>query len=219
VFRGTELVVDSSFLQSKGYRGRSLWTRRLLGVVQYSRLAQLLNRVRHVQRKEERLRDNAPDPTEEAGLSNEIDRPPASPEWTEAWRVTEALLRATRDECRKHNTPFAIVTLTRGKQVNPNLAERQKYVEQSGVKDLYYAERRLAEFGRREGIPVLNLAPIMARQAAERKVYFHAHQQTLGIGHWTEEGNRVAGELIAAWLDGDLADSSYHLPRPDLTIR
>jgi hypothetical protein len=232
VFRGENLVLDSSFLQSKGYRGRSLWTRRLLGVVQHSRVAQLVNRVRHLDRKDERKQRNAAgsaaaagsagdeggDPGDEVGLNDEVLLPPTTPEWQEAWRVTEGLLRMMRDDCRRKRTPFAIVTLTRGVEVTPVREQKEKFLRHLGAKDLYYPERRLAEFGKREGIPVLNLAPAMAQQAEERHVYFHANQGVPGVGHWNEEGNRVVGELIASWLAGGLADSSRTAP-PGLTAR
>jgi hypothetical protein len=215
VFRGTDLVLDTSFLQSGAYRSRAVWTRRLLGVVQDSRLVQLLNRVRHLRRKSERQRPNADAaPRDEVGLGVEVGLPPTTPDWQEAWRVTEGILRMMRDECRRKRTPFAIVTVTRGIQVTPVPEIKEKFLRQLGAKDLYYPERRLAEFGKREGIPVLTLAPTMAKQAEERQVYFHAHHDSLGIGHWTEEGHRAAGELIASWLAGKLADRSITRSQP-----
>jgi hypothetical protein len=227
VFRGANLVVDSSFLQSKGYRGRSLWTKQLLKVVQHSRVAQLVNRVRHLDRKDERQQRNAGgspgvgggSPEDELGLNDEVLLPPAKPDWQEAWRVTEGLLRVMRDDCRRKHTPFAIVTLTRGIQVTPVHQEKEEFLRHLGAKDLYYPERRLAEFGKREGIPVLNLAPAMAQQAEDRHVYFHAHQGTPGVGHWSEEGNRVVGELIASWLAGGLADPTATGSQPSLIAR
>jgi len=213
VYRDGKLVLDSSFLQSKGYRSRALWTRQLLAVVKYSRVAQLVNRVRHAGRKNERLREQAGAlPGDEVGMRDEVQLPPTSPEWREAWRVTEGLIRLMRDECRKQNTPFAIVTLTRGIQVTPVRERKEKFMRQLGAKDLYYPERRLAEFGKREGIPVFNLAPIMARHAEEQQVYYHAHHDSLGIGHWSEAGNYAAGELIAHWLAREFAPRSATSP-------
>jgi hypothetical protein len=209
VFQGDTLVLDSSFVQSKGYRSRAVWTRKLLGLVQHSRLAQLANRVRHLRRRDEGRRENAAGaPGDEVGMRDEVQLPPSTPDWQMAWRVTEALLRRMRDECRSHNTPFAIVTLTRGIQVTPVHERKERFLRQLGAKDLYYPERRLDEFGNREGIPVHNLAPTMAQMADARHVFFHADADSLGIGHWNEEGNRVAGELIASWLAEQLADSS-----------
>jgi hypothetical protein len=187
----------------------------MLGVVTHSRLAQLINRVRHLRVKDERQQANAGDDEgDELGLRDEVQTPPKTPEWTEAWRVTEGVLRLMRDDCRARHTPFALVTLTRGIQVTPDRAEKERFLRQLGAKDLYYPERRLSEFGRQAGIPVLNLAPSMAEEAERRHVYFHAHGDSLGIGHWNVAGHQAAGERIAAWLADELAhDSTMAIPR------
>ena len=207
VYRGEALVLDTSFLATKAYRSRAMWTRRLLGVVQRSSLIQLINRVRHASRRSERQQQNMGGSIQgdELGLRDEVQLPPATEDWREAWRVTEGVLRLMRDECRSRHTPFALVTLTRGTQVTPIRAQQESTLRQLGVTDLFYPERRLAEFGRREGIPVLNLAPSMAVEATQRQVYFHALGDSLGIGHWNSAGHQAAGERIAAWLAGELA--------------
>ena len=209
VFRGDRLVLDSSFVQARGYRSRALWTRRMLDVVTHFRLAQLVNRVRHLRRKGERQEANAgADQGDELGLRDEVQMPPTTTEWQEAWKVTEGVLRLMRDDCRTRHTPFALVTLTRGIQVTPVREEKERFLRQLGTKDLYYPERRLSEFGRQEGIPVLNLAPSMAEEAERRHVYFHAHGKDLGVGHWNVAGHHAAGERIAAWLADELAHDS-----------
>jgi hypothetical protein len=200
VYQGNRLVLDTTFRSVPGYRSRAVWTRRMLTVVQHSRLAQVINKVRRVQRKSERQERNAGDRADELGLRDEVQGPPTTPEWREAWRVTEGVLRLMRDECRMKGTPFAIVTLTRGIQVTPDRKKKERFLRELGAEDLYYPERRLAELGKREGIPVLNLAPSMAQEAEERQVYFHAADQIAGIGHWNEEGHRTAGQRIAAWV-------------------
>ena len=137
----------------------------MLTLVKNSRLAQVANRVRKTRRKDERQARNAgARPEEELGLRDEVHLPPATPEWREAWRVTEGVLRLMRDECRTRRTPLAIVTLTRGIQVSPDREKKKEFLRQLGAEDLYYPERRLTEFGEREGIPVLNLAPTMAKE-------------------------------------------------------
>jgi hypothetical protein len=208
-FQGDTLVLDSSFVHTKGYRSRALWTRELFGVVQHSRLAQLLNRVRHLRRKSEGMQQNARGaPGDEVGMRDEVQLPPTTPDWQMAWKITEGLIRMMRDDCRSHHTPFAMVTLTRGIQVTPMRERKERFLQQLGAKDLYYPERRLDEFGNREGIPVYNLAPVMAQMAEERHVYFHADNDSLGVGHWNVEGNRVAGELMANWLAGALSQGT-----------
>ena len=209
VYEGDQLVLDSSFLQSKGYRSRAFWTRELLGVMQHSRLAQLINRGRRLERRGERNERNASgDPAEEVGLRDEVQLPPTTPEWKEAWKVTEGLLLLIRDECRKHNTPFGLVTLTRGIQVAPSREKKERFLRSLGATDLFYPDRRITEFGKREGIPVLNLAPIMSEQAETLQVYYHRFNDQLGVGHWSREGNQAAGDLMASWVATQFADSA-----------
>jgi hypothetical protein len=202
VFNGAHLVVDTSFLKSKEYLARSTRTSRmLLGLVQHSRLIQLFNQVRHSRRAGQRQEDRGNAAPDELGLDDNIYLPPSPDgDWHQAWKVTEGVLRLMRDECRSKHVPFAVVTLTTGIQVQPVLEEREKLLRRLGVKDLYYPDRRLAEFGRREGISVLNLAPPMARQAEERHVFFHGFDGRLGRGHWNRDGHQFAGELLASWI-------------------
>lgn len=199
-YQGNRLVLDTTFRSAPGYRSRTVWTRRMLTVVQHSRLAQVVNRVRKVRRKSERQARNAGERTDELGLRDEVHVPPTTSEWREAWRITEGVLRLMRDESRSRGTPFALVTLTRGIQVTPDRARKDRFLRELGADDLYYPERRLADFGKRAGVPVLNLAPSMAQEAERRGVYFHAVGESQGIGHWNTEGHRAAGERIAAWL-------------------
>ncbi len=209
VYEGDQLVLDSSFLQSKGYRSRAFWTRELLGVMQHSRLAQLINRGRRLERRGERNERNASgDPADEVGLRDEVQLPPTTPEWKEAWKVTEGLLLLIRDECRKHNTPFGLVTLTRGIQVAPSREKKERFLRSLGATDLFYPDRRITEFGKREGIPVLNLAPIMSEQAETLQVYYHRFNDQLGVGHWSREGNQAAGDLMASWVATQFPDSA-----------
>ncbi len=205
VYQGEQLVLDTSYLQSEGYRARAIGTKMLRGAVQHSRLVQLLNRVRNLRRRGERQRYQAGGTEQEAGLHEEVYLPPATPEWQAAWKLTEGLLRLIRDECRTKQTPCAIITLTAGNQVSPQPEKKEALRRRLGVKDLYYPERRLSEFAKGEGIPLLALAPIMAEDAEKRKVFFHSHYNVPGTGHWNPEGHRVAGNLIAAWLAREMA--------------
>ncbi len=128
-------------------------------------LCELLLRGRHLRRRTERhQRHKGEDTEDELGLRDEVQLPPSTPEWTEAWRVTEGVLVLMRDECRKHETPFGVVTLTRNIQVSPDKQKKEEFLRRLGATDMFYPERRIADLGKREGIPVLNLAPPWRRR-------------------------------------------------------
>jgi hypothetical protein len=204
VFRDGKLVLDDSFLKSGEYLSRNTWTSRMLQrLVQQSRLAQLVNDARYAWRLGRRQQDRAAAGPDELGLSENIYLPPApNSDWSEAWKVTEGVLRLMLAESRRNNTPFVLVTLSNGIQVDPVSQQRDQLLRRLGVSDLFYPERRLAALGKEAGIPVLNLAPTMARHAADKRVFFHGFDDRLGRGHWNESGHQFAGEAIASWIAG-----------------
>ncbi len=70
-----------------------------------------------------------------------------------------------------------------------------------GVKDLLYPDMRVRALCDRENIPVITLAPAMAKYAQSHKVFLHGFPNaTMGFGHWNQAGNELAGKLIAARL-------------------
>ncbi|MGQ9689155.1 MAG: SGNH/GDSL hydrolase family protein [Desulfobaccales bacterium] len=140
----------------------------------------------------------------EAGIPDNIYRPPISQVWQEAWKVTEALLRLLRDEVAAAGARFYLVVLTNGPQVHPDPKVRAAFAQSLGIEDLFYPDRRLENFCRQEGIPVLLLAPVFQAEATRQKVFFHGFADNLGRGHWNRDGHRLAGQLLARWLCGQL---------------
>src|SRR5690242_17531954 len=77
-YRDSTRVLDTSFVRAVGYQSRSARTRTMLWLVQHSRLAQLINRVRHLSRRDERQRVHlgGGTPGHEVGLRDEVQIPP-----------------------------------------------------------------------------------------------------------------------------------------------
>jgi len=140
----------------------------------------------------------------EPGLSDSMYRAPANPVWQEAWKVTEALLVQMRDEVAARGAKFYVVVLSTGVQVDPDPKVRAAFAQGLGVPDLFYPDRRLEKFCQREGIPILLLAPAFQQYATAHQVYLHGFKGNLGGGHWNQNGHRLAGEMIARWLCGQL---------------
>lgn len=207
--RDGRLVLDDSFraqLPSLRRTGVMRELREAYGSLRnHSRLLQLLTHVRvglrsrtQPEREMADVEVRAANGTE-AGIDDAVYAPPRDERWAEAWRTTEALLTAMRDEVHAHGKRFWIVTLSTGIQVHPNQQLRAAFAKRAGIEDLFYPDRRVAAAAARDGVPVITLAPTMADYAARTGKALHGFPNSVpGFGHWNEEGNRLAGDLIAS---------------------
>lgn len=210
VYRDDRLVLDSSFQEDFSWRFRQ-WVM-ISGVdrlLDHLRVLQLFNEARYfikgqmMQMKQNmRASEVAENKNEvrsrqrEAGLDTMVYLEPPDHLWKEAWRVTEGIIVQMQNEVREKNADFLVVTLTNGDQVHPDPEQRRAAAQSLGVPDLLYPERRIAVLGKREGIPILNLAEPFADYAERNKVYLHGFNNG-GGGHWNVEGHHLAGKLMA----------------------
>lgn len=127
--------------------------------------------------------------------------PPSQASMEEAWRVTEGLFVAIRDEVKSHGAELRIVVQATRPQVIPDPAKRAELMRKLAAADLSYADRRIGEFAAREGISVTTLAPALSDYAERHQVYLNGfNSANLGTGHWNETGHRLAAETIAVDL-------------------
>lgn len=197
VYRGGKLALDESF------RGANLaWRHFWAGAKNHSRLAQLIDRtiVSPISRRRAE-RHRAPVLAEfgKDYLDRLIYSPPAHPAMREAWRVTEGLLLAVRDEVQARPARFFLAILSNPIQVHPDKEARAAFLRKADAESLFYPDRRVEEFARNNGIPVLALAPPLLEQAEQRQVLLHGFRNsTPGYGHYNEQGHEAAGRLLAA---------------------
>ena len=220
------LALDASFRDRRAYRVRTFPGAGLAyGLLRRSRVVQLAKRTASAAKEraaaraaEERAEEADEAALAELGLDNAVYSPPQSPQWREAWRVTEALVLGMAGEARAAGAGFGLVTLSNGIQVHPEREVRRAFaarlgLERFGVRDLLYPDRRLARLAERHGIPHLTLAGPLRRLAERRGLYLHGFERPGGgdgaaapdvarwnQGHWNAAGHRAAGEAIAVWL-------------------
>jgi hypothetical protein len=208
VYHGEELVLDDAFravpglqpwqivLQNIGYR-----MNRQLRVLQAINAVQRFGKIRvGMAAAKERAGNSGVE-----NLEYSIYAPPSLPAMQTAWKVTEGLLIAVRDEVKAHGGEFCVVTLATRPQVIPDAAKRAELKGKLGIQDFRYADRVIKEFGDREAIPVITLAPALSAYAEEHQVYLNGFNSAkLGTGHWNETGHRLAGEAIADALCGGM---------------
>ncbi|HUL32874.1 MAG TPA: SGNH/GDSL hydrolase family protein [Candidatus Eisenbacteria bacterium] len=202
--RGDQLVLDDSFqaqpaLQPAQIRLQSagLWFDGHFRILQAINTLQRHAKI-HVAMAAAKQR------AENAGMDNlefAIYAPPSFPDMQEAWKVTEHLLVAMRDEVRNHGAHFCLVTLATRPQVIPDAAKRAELLKELGVADFSYADRRIAAFAARSSIEVVPLAPALSAYAESHHAYLNGFRPAnFGTGHWNQIGHRLAAETIAASL-------------------
>ena len=211
VYQGGRLVLDDRLTREKWAKAQardSWWRRFARWRFDHFRVIQVLA---YVQRgfptfwASQETKDGT---HQEIGIYDNVYLPPPTEVWQEAWRVTEGLLLLMRDEISRRGAKFYLVVLSNAIQVHPDPAVRVEFAQKLGVNDLFYPDRRLEDFCRSADIPVLLLAPPFQAYATTHKVYFHGFKSgfknTLGAGHWNRNGHRLAGEMLAKWLCGQI---------------
>jgi hypothetical protein len=200
VLHDGELSLDTSFRENSLYKARTGFTRRaIVTVSDHLRVIQLAN----LARRRVVAWSRGAVPTEDSGVDEGVFRPPAAPEWQQAWRVTEALLLKMRDEVRAHGARLLLVTLSSGIQVDPDPVVRRRFMEKLGIDDLFYSDRRVRRFAIDAGIEIVTLAPPMQAYAESNQRYLHGFANTgRGRGHWNTVGHAVAAENIREYLCG-----------------
>ena len=201
-----QLILDKSFQTDPGFNRRNGKAAQILYEwINHIRLLQLANDVRQnlplalkkTQQKEQKPKDSK----HKSGLDDHVYFPPVTNEWRNAWEVTEALIKEINMEVKNNNAAFMIVTLSNGIQVNPDINARNAFKERTGIKDLFYPDKRIQSFAEENDIPVLLLAPEFLKMAEKDQVYFHGFENTeMGGGHWNSDGHKLAGELISTEL-------------------
>lgn len=157
---------------------------------------------------------NARLPGHQPGLDDAVYGPPSTPQWREAWTVTEDLISTMNREVQAHGARMLLVTLSTPIQVYPDASYRAAYLKAVGGDDLFYPEHRIAALGAREGFAVLSLAPVLQAYADRHHAFVHGFPKTgMGNGHWNALGHRLAGEIIARRLCELLHQA---VPRPRL---
>lgn len=108
---------------------------------------------------------------------------PEYDEVREEWQVTRALFSAFADSVRANGSDFLLVIIP-----------TREFVLEDHVSDT--PNRMIVDYGRAEGIPVLDLLPVFRALPAEERAGLYYRIDS----HWTPRGHEVAAEAIAEYL-------------------
>ncbi len=126
--------------------------------------------------------------------------PPAIPPMVEAWQVTEALITEFGKEARSHHAPLLIMIIPTMHQIHPDPKEHEAYRAKYKIESLEYADDRVEQHARANGIPVLRLSKPLLEEARRTGTYLAGFANTApNDGHLNEQGHvMVARELVRA---------------------
>ncbi len=197
-----DLVLDASFAPTAEFLRRSSVSLELLRTLSdYSRVLQLLYSFKKAQLFS---RASAGDAAAEAGLDDAVLSSPHDSLWKDAWAVTERLIAKMNEYAERNGSQLVVFTVPFAIQIHPDWQLREALQMKLGVPDLFYPERRIEAFAKKQGIRAIPLAYEMQRLAEAGRVYFNGFENTrMGTGHWNENGHRAAAEIIARTLCAD----------------
>lgn len=192
------LRIDDSFAFSPSFRSHTSFTYDVLRrASDRSRLLQLVRNWRSTSV----IRKAQASEGVEQGMEPVVLAAPRERLWDEAWRITEQLIAKSAEHAQRNGARFLLVSVPYAIQVHPDRELRAALQRRLGVEDLFYPDRRIAEFSKRSGFVAVPLAPEMQRIAEERGKYFHGFENVgMGRGHWNPQGHRAAAEIIARQL-------------------
>ncbi|MFM7675665.1 MAG: hypothetical protein ACKO5F_08770 [Synechococcus sp.] len=185
------LTIDRGFLQSPGSRLRFSPIGRLVdALVGHSALLQLANEAKN-RAAASRNGHARPD------LIQELNGPPDP---SQGWAMTAALLRTLREEVSASGAQLLVTSLSTPAQVYPDQALRRRLLPGGGP-GLFAREQRLQALLDPLGVTYLPLAPDLQQRADRQGLSLHGFPgQQPGLGHWNQQGHRLAAELLAERL-------------------
>lgn len=117
--------------------------------------------------------------------------------WSEAWQVTEAVIREIQAEAERMGARFAMFVATSKLQGDPEMQARVAEAYPEVALDVGRIDREMAALADRIGAPLLPLLPAMQAAAAEAEVplFFGFADE-----HWTAAGSAVIAQALADGL-------------------
>lgn len=205
VYKGDRLVLDDSFRSQLAAGPARLAARQARDwLSDRLRLVQLANEVRSLLAARSRVAAEGGIgriPGSEPGTDNQVFLPPRDPTWQEAWKVTEGLLLAVRDDVRQHGREFWLLVIPSGVQVHPDPQLREAFRQAIGAESLLYPTRRVTDFAERAGIPTVSLVTPFARYTEATHTPLHGVANVSpGFGHLNETGHGLTAEILAMEL-------------------
>src|SRR5262249_27496775 len=186
LLKNGKLELDESFRQGRAFDPDHIRMKGISADIMNSfvllQLLYKLDRARAQQEELARLNGagrqsdpNAPPPEYQRYLSF---LPPTIPSMVEAWQVTEALIAEMGKEVRSHHASLLVMIMPTDIQINPDPQKQEAYRAKYHVESLEYADDRIEQRARENGIPVLRLTRPLVEEAKRSGTYMAGFANT-----------------------------------------
>lgn len=129
-----------------------------------------------------------------------LNRP--SPDWAEAWRITEDALKTLKGEVEADGARLALVAVPEHFTTSREWRSEMMFGAASAVPDDFdpaLPSRRLAAVAKRIGVPLLDLRPALLAYRDANDLSYPYFSFTCD-GHWNPLTHYLAGHATAAFL-------------------
>lgn len=196
---GDDLKINNKHLISDLFLAKRNWSELKIRVFNTLRSAQVIRQA-YVTLKAKFKYSNLSVPQQlSAGLNINLYKEPKEHSWEQAWLITEALIKRAAESTNGLDAKLILTTLSNPIQVTPDFQLRTEMARKLGVGNLFYPDRRLAEFANQLNIPVFNLAERLAVFSTGSGKSLHGRMSFAG-GHWNAYGHRIAGQILGMEL-------------------
>ena len=206
-YENNTIKLDNSFRETKTYKLLNSFKGQLvITLSSYSRLVQLVKEIylkfstSKLNHKD--IKKEGKSILEEYGGTYQQLYNPSSPDWIEAWKLTEDIILMINSEVKNKQKEFIVITLSNSRQVHPDKKYRDEFMESLKIDDLFYPDKRIANLGEKNNFLVFNLAEPMQKYAKKNNIFLHGFENSIeewkgkGEGHWNSDGHFVASEIV-----------------------
>ena len=118
-----------------------------------------------------------------------------------AWELLESMLLKTSKDLAIHNSELITLIVSRAEIVDYEEDYVGKVAKSNNISNIFYPEDRLENFGKQNNIPIISISRYMSDFNWSKKIgvtKFHGFKSSdsLGTGHWNENGHKFTGEIV-----------------------
>ena len=116
-----------------------------------------------------------------------------------SWALLESFLLKISKDLKTNNSELLTLVVSRAEVVDYEEEYVKKMAKDNNISNIFYPEQRLEDFGKQNNIHIISISRYMSEwnwNKNNQLTNFHGFNETLGSGHWNENGHKFTGDII-----------------------